>query len=57
MVFRSVANGGKEIDMVTGATFIGGLVSLALTVWFVIFSVLVIQKLDKVIELLGKKMN
>jgi len=41
--------------MVTGASFIGGLVSLVLTVWFVIFSVLVIQKLDKVIELLGKK--
>ena len=41
--------------MVTGASFIGGLVSLVLTVWFVIFSVLVIQKLDKVIELLGNK--
>jgi len=41
--------------MVTGASFIGGLVSLVLTVWFVVFSVLVIQKLDKVIELLGKK--
>jgi hypothetical protein len=41
--------------MVTGASFIGGLVSLALTVWLVYFSVLVIQKLDKVIELLTKK--
>ena len=41
--------------MVTGASFIGGLVSLALTVWFVYFSILVIQKLDKVVELLGKK--
>ena len=40
--------------MATGASFISGLVSLALTIWFVIFSVLVIQKLDKVIELLGK---
>ncbi|MDP2927346.1 MAG: hypothetical protein Q8N80_00890 [Candidatus Omnitrophota bacterium] len=41
--------------MVTSASFIGGLISLALTVWFVYFSILVIQKLDKVIELLGKK--
>jgi len=41
--------------MVTGASFIGGLISLILTVWFVVFSVLVIQKLDKLIELLGKK--
>jgi len=38
-----------------GLSFIGGLISLALTVWFVYFSVLVIRKLDKVIELLGKK--
>ncbi len=38
-----------------GVSFIGGLISLALTVWFVVFSVLVIQKLDKVIELLAKK--
>ncbi|HNW39547.1 MAG TPA: hypothetical protein PL125_00155 [Candidatus Omnitrophota bacterium] len=41
--------------MATGANFIAGLVSLALTVWFVYFSVLVIQKLDKMIELLEKK--
>jgi len=41
--------------MVTGASFIGGLISLILTVWFVVFSVLVVRKLDKVIELLGKK--
>ena len=41
--------------MVTGVSFISGLISLALTVWFVIFSILVIQKLDKVIELLAKK--
>ncbi|MDP2831587.1 MAG: hypothetical protein Q8O02_05010 [Candidatus Omnitrophota bacterium] len=39
----------------TGVSFIGGLISLALTAWFVCFSVLVIQKLDKVIELLEKK--
>ncbi|MFA4854246.1 MAG: hypothetical protein WC616_02715 [Candidatus Omnitrophota bacterium] len=38
-----------------GLSFIGGLISLVLTVWFVCFSVLVIQKLDKIIELLGKK--
>ena len=38
-----------------GVSFISGLISLALTVWFVIFSILVIQKLDKVIELLAKK--
>jgi len=41
--------------MVTGASFIAGLISLVLTVWFVYFTVLVIQKLDKVIELLEKK--
>ncbi len=38
-----------------GLSFIGGLISLVLTVWFVYFSVLVIRKLDKVIELLGKR--
>jgi hypothetical protein len=38
-----------------GLSFIGGLISLVLTVWFVCFSVLVIKKLDKIIELLGKK--
>ena len=41
--------------MANGLSFIGGLISLALTIWFVYFSVLVIQKLDKVIELLSKK--
>jgi hypothetical protein len=41
--------------MATGVSLIGGLISLVLTVWFVVFSVLVIQRLDKVIELLGKK--
>jgi len=41
--------------MTNSVGFIGGLISLVLTVWFVVFSVLVIQKLDKVIELLGKK--
>ena len=38
-----------------GLSFIGGLISLVLTVWFVCFSFLVIQKLDKIIDLLGKK--
>ena len=41
--------------MTNGVSLISGLISLVLTVWFVYFSVLVIQKLDKVIELLGKK--
>ncbi|MDD5096878.1 MAG: hypothetical protein PHU59_00095 [Candidatus Omnitrophica bacterium] len=41
--------------MVNVLSFIGGLISLALTVWFVYFSVLVIQKLNKLIEILGKK--
>jgi hypothetical protein len=38
-----------------GVNFISALISLALMIWFVYFSVLVIQKLDKLIELLGKK--
>jgi len=38
-----------------GMGFLGGLISLALTVWFVVFTVLMIQKLDKIIELLSKK--
>ena len=37
------------------ANFIGGIISLALTVWFVIFSVLIILKLGKIVELLEKK--
>jgi hypothetical protein len=41
--------------MVTGASFIGGLISLVLTIWFVVFTVLVVQKLDKLIDLLSKK--
>ncbi len=35
--------------------FIGGLITLGLTVWFVMFSVRVLQKLDKLIELASKK--
>jgi len=38
-----------------GAGFVSGLISLALTIWLVYFSVLVLQKLDKVIELLSRK--
>jgi hypothetical protein len=37
------------------ATVVSGLISLALTVWFVIFTVLVVTKLSKLIELLEKK--
>ncbi len=36
-------------------SFMSGLISLALTIWLIYFSVLVIQKLDKIIELLRKK--
>jgi len=38
-----------------GMGFLGGLISLAIVVWFVAFTVLVLQKLDKLIELMGKK--
>lgn len=38
-----------------GAGALGRLIPLALTVWFVIFSILVINKLNKILELLGKK--
>ncbi|MDD3274366.1 MAG: hypothetical protein PHQ84_03920 [Candidatus Omnitrophica bacterium] len=38
-----------------GGSLVAGLVSLALTVWFVYFSILVVQKLDRIIELLDKK--
>ncbi len=35
--------------------FMGGLITLGLTVWFVVFSIKVLQKLDKLIELASKK--
>lgn len=35
-------------------TLISGLISLALTVWFVVFTVLVVNKLSRIIELLEK---
>jgi len=40
--------------MANGASLIGGLISLGLTVWFVVFSVLVLNRLDKIIVLLDK---
>ena len=40
--------------MANGVSFIGGLISLGLTVWFVVFSVFVLNKLDKIIELFDK---
>jgi hypothetical protein len=46
---------GYGMGMGSGAGILAGLISLALTVWFVFFSVLVLQKLDRVIELLSKK--
>jgi len=41
--------------MANAANFVAGLISLGLTVWFVVFSVLVVIKLNKIVELLGKK--
>ncbi len=41
--------------MVCGTGFLNSLISFALTVWIVIFTMLVVKKLDKIIELLGKK--
>ena len=38
-----------------GVSAFGALISLALTVWFVVFTVLVIKKLDSIVELLSKK--
>ena len=38
-----------------GVSAIGALISLVLTVWFVVFTVLVIKKLDSIVELLSKK--
>lgn len=38
-----------------GVSAIGALISLALTVWLVIFTILVIKKLDRIAELLSKK--
>ena len=40
--------------MANGISLIGGLVSLGLTVWFVVFTVLVLNKLDKIKDSLDK---
>ena len=34
---------------------LGGVLSLSLLIWFVVFTVLVLNRLDKIIELLSKK--
>jgi len=36
-------------------TFVSALISFTLIVWFVVFSILVIKKLTKIIELLSKR--
>jgi len=38
-----------------GISFLGGFISLVLTIWFITFTVLVLSKLDKIIEALSKK--
>jgi hypothetical protein len=35
--------------------FVGALISLALVVWFIIFSIILVNKLNRIIELLSKK--
>jgi hypothetical protein len=46
---------GYGTGMTPGMSLVGGFLSLALTVWFVVFTVLMLQKLDKIIELLERK--
>ena len=46
---------GYAMGVSPAATFFAGLLSLALTVWFVFFSVQVLQKLDKLIEISSNK--
>jgi tryptophan-rich sensory protein len=41
--------------MSNGASLIAGVISLGLTVWFVVFTVLVVLKLSKIAKLLDKK--
>ena len=38
-----------------GFSAIGSLITLALTVWFVVFTILVVTKLERIAELLTKK--
>lgn len=40
--------------MANGVSLIGGLISLGLTLWFVAFTILVLNKLDKIREALEK---
>lgn len=40
--------------MANGISLIGGLISLGLTIWFVVFTVMVLSKLDKIQEALDK---
>ena len=49
------ANMGPNMPVSPGAGFLAGIISLALTVWFVAFTVLVLQKLDRITDLLEKK--
>ncbi|MFA5004790.1 MAG: hypothetical protein WC561_01525 [Candidatus Omnitrophota bacterium] len=41
--------------MSNGASLVAGIISLGLTVWFVVFTVLVVVKLSKIAQLLNKK--
>ncbi len=41
--------------MSNGASLVAGIISLGLTIWFVVFSVLVVVKLSKIARLLDKK--
>jgi len=41
--------------MSNGASLVAGIISLGLTVWFVVFTVLVVVKLSKIAQLLSKK--
>ena len=38
-----------------GISFLGGLISLGLTIWLLAFTILTLSKLDKIIGLLSKK--
>ena len=38
-----------------GMNFLSGIISLGLTIWFVVFTVMVLGKLDKIIEISNKK--
>ena len=44
------ANSASNVQVI-----ISGLVSLSLMIWFVVFTVLVVKRLGRIIELLSKK--